>query len=135
LLIFTGEDPTMRQITYKIGAYLFLFLVFTGAAEGAGRDNSTASASRVISAAEKSLMRSLALKEDANDAEIIELLNDPRKRIFAAGLIRCRRIKGANDKLLELVGDDKADVFTRIAAAEALCDLDCGDWIPAINLC
>ncbi len=124
----------MRQMIYTIGATLLLITVFAGLAEGAaGRKDSCGEAPRKISAAEKSLLRSLDLAEDANDEAIIKLLDDPNKRIFAAGLIRCRKIRAAKDKLLELARDEGADIFTRIAAAEALCDFENNEWIKAIR--
>jgi HEAT repeat protein len=123
----------MRQIIYTIGATLLLITVFASFAEGAGRKDSRGEAPRKISTAEKSLLRSLDLAEDANEADIIKLLDDPKKRIFAAGLIRCRKIKAAKDKLLELATDEGVDIFTRIAAAEALCDFENKEWIKAIK--
>jgi hypothetical protein len=123
----------MRQMIYTIGATLLLVALLANLSEGAGRKDSRGDAPRKISAAEKSLLRSLDLAEDANEADIIKLLDDPKKRIFAAGLIRCRKIKAAKDKLLELATDEGVDIFTRIAAAEALCDFENKEWIKAIK--
>jgi hypothetical protein len=123
----------MRQMIYTIGATLLLVALLANLSEGAGRKDSRGDALRKISAAEKSLLRSLDLAEDANEADIIKLLDDPKKRIFAAGLIRCRKIKAAKDKLLELATDEGVDIFTRIAAAEALCDFENKEWIKAIK--
>jgi len=123
----------MRQTIYTIGATLLLTLVFAGFTEGAGRKDSGDEAGRKVSAVEKSLLRSLDLAEDAKEEEIIKLLDDPKKRIFAAGLVRCRKITAAKDKLLELARDEGVDIFTRIAAAEALCDFENKEWIKAIK--
>ena len=107
----------MRQTIYTIGATLLLTLVFAGFAGGAGRKDSGDEAGRKVSAVEKSLLRSLDLAEDVKEEEIIKLLDDPKKRIFAAGLVRCRKITAAKDKLLELARDEGVDIFTRIASA------------------
>jgi HEAT repeat protein len=83
---------------------------------------------------EKTLLRELGLVEDVNDNGIIQLLDKPDKRRNAVILlIRYRRISSATPKLLQIFNDDKTNVFTKIAAANALCDFGNKEWMPTIK--
>jgi hypothetical protein len=86
------------------------------------------------SSEEKMFLRDLGLREDVNDAEIIQLLDIPNpKRLFVTSLVRYRKIHSAMPKLLQIVNDDEAIDFDRVAAAEALCDFGNKEWIPTIK--
>jgi len=86
------------------------------------------------SSEEKMFLRELGLREDVNDAEIIQLLDIPNpKRLFVTSLVRYRKIYSGMPKLLQIVNDDEAIVFERVAAAEALCDFGNKEWIPTIK--
>lgn len=83
---------------------------------------------------EKTLYRELGLSEDVNDSVIIQLLDKPDKRRNAVILlIRYKRISSATPKLLQIFNDDKTNFFTKIAAADALCDFGNKEWIPTIK--
>lgn len=84
----------------------------------------------------KELYDILKLREDANDTEIIQLLDIPDKRTFATLLIRYRKISSATPKLLQIVNDvndSDATIFAKIAAAKALCDFGNREWMPTIK--
>jgi HEAT repeat protein len=82
---------------------------------------------------EKRLLVLLGLKEDVNDTQIIQLLDVPKKQIFATGLVRYRRISSATPKLLQIVNDANIFFPPRLTAADALCDFGNKEWIPAIK--
>jgi hypothetical protein len=82
---------------------------------------------------ERALLDELGLPRDANDSQIINLLNVPGKRSSAVLLIRYKRIQTAVPNLLEIVKNDKILAGERIVAAEALCDFNNRDWVPIIK--
>jgi len=95
---------------------------------------STSSERRSPGLVEKTVYRELGLSEDVNDSVIIQLLDNPDKRRNAVILlIRYRRILSATPKLLQIFNGDKTNVFTKIAAAEALCDFGNKEWMPTIK--
>ncbi|UCG57190.1 MAG: HEAT repeat domain-containing protein, partial [Phycisphaerales bacterium] len=85
------------------------------------------------SSAEKALLIALGLDEEVNDSEIIRLLYIPVKRIYASGLIRYRKISSATPELVQIVNDDGATLFAKLAAAEALCDFGNKEWIKVLK--
>jgi len=86
------------------------------------------------SSEEKMFLRELGLREDVNDAEIIQLLDITNpKRLFVTSLVRYRKIYSGMPKLLQIVNDDEAIVFERVAAAEALCGFGNKEWMPTIK--
>ncbi len=87
-----------------------------------------------IGSVEKVLLRELGLAEDINDAEVVDLLDDPGKRTSAVILlIRYKRISSATPKLLQIFNDSKTSIFEKIATAKALCDFGNKEWMPTIK--
>jgi hypothetical protein len=78
---------------------------------------------------EDEVLRELHLSKDVSNEEIIRLLEDPNKSIYATLLIRGRRISAAIPSLLQIVNDDKRMIPEKLMATEALCDLGNRDWI------
>jgi hypothetical protein len=83
--------------------------------------------------AEKYFLTLLGLREDVNDAEIIELLDIPEKQLFAMGLVSYRKISSATPKLLQIVNDANTFLPAKIYAADTLCDLGNREWMPTIK--
>ncbi len=82
---------------------------------------------------EPSLLRDLGLPPDANDAQIVRCLDAPEKVIFAASLVRSRRMTSATPKLVQIVNDPQIHAFGRISAAKALCDFGNRDWLRPVK--
>jgi len=117
----------------KMIFWFFLCALLTNISMATDRAN-TSSGRRSPGLVEKTLYRELGLSEDVNDSVIIQLLDNPDKRRNAVILlIRYRRISSATPKLLQIFNDDKTNVFTKIAAAEALCDFGNKEWMPTIK--
>jgi len=83
--------------------------------------------------AEKDFLTLLGLREDVNDAEIIQLFDIPEKQIFAMGVVSYRKISSATPKLLQIVNDANTFIPAKIAAADTLCDFGNKEWIPIIK--
>jgi hypothetical protein len=123
-----------RKLLFEIYVLFLLCALMTdnSITEAVAREGS--SKGRHISIAEKSLLRSLGLAEDANDIEIIRLLDVPDKRISAAALVRYKKIYSATPKLLQIVKDDKIFFPAKIVAAKALCDFGNKEWMQPVKL-
>lgn len=83
--------------------------------------------------AERLLLMQAGLPENANDSQIIALLDFPDKRRGAALLIRYRKIVSAGPKLLEIVKSEGIRAADKQMAAEALCDFGNKEWVPIIK--
>ena len=86
-----------------------------------------------ISDVEISLLSELGLSPDANDTQIIQLLDEPNKRTSSTLLIRYRKIYSATPKLLQIVNDPNIFPLARFGAAKALCDFGNKEWMPIIK--
>jgi len=77
----------------------------------------------------------LGLNEDANDNEIVKLLDDPdrEKLVHVVLAIRYRKISWATPKLLRVFNDSKTHVVEKIWIADALCDFGNREWMPTIK--
>jgi hypothetical protein len=82
---------------------------------------------------ERRLLVALGLPPDANDEEVVELLNEPGKRPLAIGVIRYRKIISASGALLQIVNDEATGLPIRIKAAHALCDFGNKEWIKPLK--
>jgi hypothetical protein len=83
--------------------------------------------------AEKDFLTLLGLREDANDTEIIQLLDIPEKQIFATALVSYRKTYSAVPKLLQIVNDSNTLLPAKIAAADTLCYLGNKEWMAVIK--
>ena len=83
--------------------------------------------------AEKMLLEWLGLREDANDTEVIQLLDIPEKQIFASAVVSYRKTYSAVPKLLQIVNDPNTLLPVKIAAANSLCYLGNKEWMPTIK--
>jgi len=83
--------------------------------------------------AEKKLLEWLGLREDANDAEVIQLLDIPEKQILASAVVSYRKTYSAVPKLLEIVNDTNTLLPVKIAVADSLCSLGNKEWMPTIK--
>lgn len=82
---------------------------------------------------EKDFLILLGLREDVNDAEIIQQLDILEKQPFAMGVITNRKIYSATPKLLQIVNDANAFIPSKICAASTLCYLGNKEWMPIIK--
>jgi hypothetical protein len=89
--------------------------------------------------AEKALLKELGLSEDANDEQILALLDKPdKKKGSVILLIRYKKIYSAIPKLIEILHAEDTNTgitsaFNKRWAAEALCDFGNRDWVPLIK--
>jgi len=83
--------------------------------------------------AEKFFLTLLGLQEDANDTEVIQLLDIPEKQIFAMGVVMYRKTASATPKLLQIVNDSNTLFPAKICAADTLCHLGNKAWMPTIK--
>jgi hypothetical protein len=81
----------------------------------------------------KDLYQILGMREDANDKEIIDLLQDPNKRIIAITLIKHKHISSAVPQLLNIVNDSNMLLPSRLTAAGALCLFGNREWVPVVK--
>jgi hypothetical protein len=84
--------------------------------------------------AERMLLKELGLPKDANDNEIIKLLDEPGKMPHAIGLIRYRKITAASVRLTRIVNDTAVVLPVRISSAHALCDFGNKEWIEPMKV-
>jgi len=82
---------------------------------------------------EMMILRELGLSENADDTEILALLDVPGKRVLATSLVERRRIVAGIPKLISIVDDNTETISARITAAEALCTLGDKTWLPTIK--
>ena len=113
----------------KMILYLFLCALLISSQT----DAATNGTGRHCGQSEKLLLDALNLKEDVDDAQIIKLLDEPSNRIYAAALIRYRKIISATPKLLEIVDSNDVSPFAKMRAAAALCDFGNRQWINPIK--
>ena len=82
---------------------------------------------------EKDFLTLLGLREDANDTEVIRLLDIPEKQIFAMGVVMYRKTASATPRLLQIVNDSNTLFPAKICAADTLCYLGNREWMPTIK--
>ncbi len=122
-----------RKLLSRTVTCFFLCALLTNISASSDDANSSTGRRRCVWA-EKMLLAKLGLAEDVNDAEVVDLLDDPDKRTSAVILlIRYRKISSATPKLLLIVNDDNVSIFAKRAAAEALCDFGNREWMPTIK--
>lgn len=88
---------------------------------------------RAHDSGEECFLTLLGLREDANDTEIIQLLDIPEKQIFAMGVVMYRKTSSAIPKLLQIVNDANTLLPAKICAAHTLCYLGNKEWMPTIK--
>jgi hypothetical protein len=109
-------------------SFLFIFLASIALARV-----DTSTSRKGCNLVEKMLLRDLGFSEDANDSEIVALLDVRGKRILATSLIERRKIVSAVPKLSAFVEDKTLTLYERINAAETLCTLGNNTWLPIIK--
>jgi HEAT repeat protein len=82
---------------------------------------------------EKDLLAWLGLREDANDTEVLQLLDIPEKQIIVSAVVSYRKTYSAVPKLLQIVNDPNTLLPVQIAAADSLCSLGNKEWMPTIK--
>ena len=118
----------------KMLSCFFFSALLTNISMAAHSPNTCAGPGRPCFSTEKDLLSLLGLPEDVSDPQIIQMLDisGPR-RLFVMSFVRYRKISSAVPKLMQIVNGDKANVFEKVAAAEALCDFGNREWIPTIK--
>ena len=119
-----------KSLNMVVGLFLLAGVLTSTYAD---TDYSTRGSGRRVSTGEGMILKMLGLTEDANDAEIIPLLNDSSKRGWVCLLIRYRKIHSAIPDLLHIVNDPNIFPLGRVEAAKALCDLGNKEWIPVVK--
>jgi HEAT repeat protein len=118
----------------KLVFWFFFCALLSNISIAADAKNTSPGRRPPCSSEEKMFLRELGLREDVNDAEIIQLLDIPNpKRLFVTSLVTYRKIYSAMPKLLQIVNEDEAIAFDRVAAAEVLCDFGNKEWIETIK--
>jgi len=114
-------------------AFCFFLLALLPNVSLATDDVKTPASRRPSTDAEKYSLTLLGLREDANDTEVIQLLDIPEKQIFAMGVVMYRKTASATPKLLQIVNDANTLLPARICAADTLCHLGNKEWMPIIK--
>jgi hypothetical protein len=112
---------------------LFLSALLTSIFIARGRANTCARGRRACSSADKQLFELAGLPKDANDAEIVQLLDIREKRFFAILLVRYEKIPSALPKLVQIVNDSNTLLPEKIVAAQTLCDFDNTEWLKTMK--
>ena len=124
------------KLLSKKSTHLFLLLLLIGSSTSVANRPDYSTGRRESDMMTRSYLISLGLKEDANDSEIVRLLDDPNKAISVAGLISHKKIYSAIPKLLEIVNkpnNNKKNDILKISAAETLRDLGNTEWVPQMK--
>ena len=120
------------QSSIKMIFCLFLWSLLTNMSIATDIKKSPVSR-RPCTDAEKMLLEWLGLREDANDTDVIQLLDIPEKQIFASAVVSYRKTYSAVPKLLQIANDPNTLLPVKIAAADSLCHLGNKEWMPTIK--
>lgn len=124
----------MCNIFWKLICFVLIILILSISISASNIESSKNSDKKKLLDAAKNYIEILGLDKNCSDDEIITLLDDPNKQIYATGLIKYMRIYSAVPKLLEIVNNNEATKPARLTAAEALCGFGNKDWIPVIKV-
>jgi len=117
----------------KMLSCFFFCALLTNISIATDRANTCTGPRRPCFSVEKKLLGLLGLPEDVNDAEIVQLLDIPEKRIITTLLVRYRKISSAVPKLVQIVKDSNTLLPEKMAAADALCDFGNKEWVATIK--